>query len=112
MALRSLAGPRRRGCGSVPSSSPWRNARERVRTPSYFEPQERRVLLCAIDVAVARIAGHDVARNHDLNGTAERIVYHLHGGGGHAVKRRDLLGGQRLRLGRALVIGISAKDDV
>ena len=70
------------------------------------------MLLCAIDVAVAGIAGHDPARDHNLDGPAEGIIDHLHGGGGHPVKRRDLLRGQRLRLGRALIIGITAKDDV
>src|SRR5262249_7349272 len=92
--------------------STWKIYPVSARKRSYFEPQERRVLLSTVDIAVAGITRHDSTRHHDLDRPAEGIIDHRDRVGSHPVKRRDLLRGERLRLRRTLIIRIVAKDDV
>src|SRR5262249_16717419 len=111
-ARRIRAAQRRQEFGSVPNFSLWKNGPISARTRSYFKPQKRRVLLRTIDVTVAGITRHDLARHHDLDCTAERVVDHRDRVDCHAVKWRDLLRGERFRLGRPLIIYVAAEDDV
>jgi len=70
------------------------------------------VLLRTIDVTVAGVTRHDLARHHDLDRTAERVVDHRDRVDCHAVKWRDLLSRKRFRLRRPLIIRVAAEDDI
>src|SRR6266699_570460 len=65
-----------------------------------------------IDVTVAGVTRHDLARHHDLDRTAERVVDHRDRVDCHAVKWRDLLSNERFRLRRPLIIRVTAEDDI
>src|SRR5215831_6673295 len=95
-------------------SSPAENAGVGTPYPSCPEapPQERRVLLRTIDVTVAGVTRHDLARHYDLDRTAERVVDHCDRVDCHAVKSRDLLSRKRFRLRRPLIIRVAAEDDI
>src|SRR5262249_51496250 len=88
---------------SVPNRSLWKNGPISGRTRSYFKPQQRRVLLRTVDITVAGVTRHDLARHHDLDRTAERVVDHRDRVDCHAVKWRDLLSRERFRLRRPLI---------
>src|SRR5262249_21017823 len=106
------AAQRRQEFGSAPNRSLWKNGPIPARTRSYFKPQERRVLLRTIDVTVAGVTRHDLARHHDLDRTAERVVDHRDRVDWHAVKCRDLFSNERFRLRRPLIIRVAAEDDI
>src|SRR5262249_57506852 len=90
----------------------WKNGPMSARTRSYFKPQERRVLLRTIDVTVAGVTRHDLARHHDLDRTAERVVDHRDRVDCHAVKCRDLFSNERFRLRRPLIIPVAAQAHI
>src|SRR5262249_44341445 len=111
-ARRIQAAQRRQEFGSAPNRSLWKNGPISARTRSYFKPQERRVLLRSIDVTVAGVTRHDLARPHDLHRPAEGVVDPCDRVDCHAVKWRDLLSNERLRLRRPLIIRVAVEDDI
>jgi len=70
------------------------------------------VLLRTINVTIAWVTRHDLARDHDLNRTTEWIVNHCDPVDCDAVKWRDLLCSERSRLRRPLIIHVTVEDDV
>ena len=70
------------------------------------------MLLRTIDVTVAGVTRHDLARHHDLDRTAERVVDHCDRVDCYAVKWRDFLGNERFRLRHPLIIRVAVEDDI
>src|SRR5262249_58131588 len=71
-ARRIRAAQRRQEFGSAPNRSLWKNGPISAWTRSYFEPQERRVVLPTTDGTGARVTRHGVAGHHGLDRTAQR----------------------------------------
>src|SRR6266568_1950973 len=99
-------------------SSPAENAG--VGTPYPSCPEAPRIRIGSEPFALEKwsniradgVTRHDLARHHDLDRTAERVVDHRDRVDCHAVKWRDLLSNERFRLRRPLMIRVTAEDDI
>ena len=76
------------------------------------EGDVERVLLRAIDIEVAGVAGHDLARQHDLDRATDRVRDDRHLLGRDAVQPSDRLRPQGRGLSNALVVGVGCKHHV
>ena len=70
------------------------------------------MLLRAVHVAVARIAGHDPARHHDLDRERRRIGKDLDFFRRSFVQLRDRMGRQRFRCTRRLITGFIVEEEI